>query len=319
MSGTFMDGGSGSDSGGFDHGHDHGGHDHFDHRHDSSHNHGNDHGHDHGGHDHGHDHGGHEGGQKHGMSLGQLLGLDHNNHHNILSHLLGLDHDCHDSGHADGGHGDHGDHAKEGQAPQQTVIWNSALQSMKLSNLFQGIHISPNVLFFLMFSAFFGWLFVLYWIRHNEPFANQVLGSNAYSPTAAADRRLVAGVRSAMPFKTVPTSGYIYTPNTAVPGHHPETFIPTDLSQGVPNRFGNARGAAPVENWSGGHSSQPVQHWTGGIQQSPYQIDAPTMMQTRQHHYIPHPGLSQPGLSHHTYNVPVMSSDGAKLRTVVNR
>ncbi len=312
MSGTFMDGGSGSDSGGIDHGgHDHGGHDHFDHRHDFSHDHSHDHGHDHGG----HDHGGHDGGShKHGMSLGQLLGLDHNNHHNILSHLLGLDHDCHDAGHADGGHGDHGDHAPEGQAPQQTVIWNSALQSMKLSNLFAGIHISPNVLFFLMFSAFVGWLFVLYWIRHNEPFANQVLGSNAYSPTAAADRRMIAGVRSAMPFRTTATGGYIYTPNTTVPGYHPETFAPNNMTQSAPSHFGSAQNGAAQQNWSG-QSVQP-QGWTGGIQQAapPYQMDAPSMMQTRQHHYIPHPGLST-----HTYNVPVMSSDGAKVRTVVNR
>lgn len=317
MSGTFMDGGSGSDGGGFDHGgHDHGGHDHFDHSHD--------HGHDHGGHDHGHDHGGHDGGQKHGMSLGQLLGLDHNNHHNFLSHLLGLDHDCHESGHSDGGHGDHGDQ-KEGQAPQQTAIWSSALQSMKLSNLFQGINISPNVLFFLMFSAFFSWLFVLYWIRHNEPFANQVLGSNAYSPTAAADRRLVAGVRGAMPFKTTATSGYIYTPNTTVPGYHPETFTPDAFPHAAtPHTFGSARGSQPHENWGLQHAQVAPQQYAPTWQGAAPQHAQGMFQQPTQHHYIPHPGLSQPGpshsgLSHPAYSVPVMSVDGPKVRTVVNR
>lgn len=115
---------------------------------------------------------------------------------------------------------DHGDH-DHGEAPQQTAAWNSALKGLSLKSLTQGLVITPNFLFLMLFLAFTGWLGVVYWVRHNEPFANAVLGSGrAYAPTAHADRRLLDGVREAMPFKTSPNTGKIYTP-TPGPGPQP--------------------------------------------------------------------------------------------------
>lgn len=136
--------------------------------------------------DHGHGHGGGHQGSKHG-SLAQLLGIDQ------------------DSEHAAHGH--------HGEAPQQTGIWNSALKGLNFKNLTSGIVITPNFLFVLLFGAFTAWLGVIYWIRHNEPFANQVLGSgSAYAPTASYDRHLINGVREAMPVHTTGNMGLIYTP-----------------------------------------------------------------------------------------------------------
>ncbi len=190
MSGTFMDGG----------GHDHGGHQ-------SGHGSGGDGGgymdggHDHGGHAHStHGHSGDGGG-----FLNHLLGYNNQTtgHHSFLSHLLGLDHDAHHGhGGADGGH-----HGGEGQ-PSQTPIWTSALQGLKLSHALEGISISVNGWFFMFFMACIGWLFVVYWIRHHEPFADAVLGKGAAKyQTAAADRRIIDNCRDATPLRTSITQG----------------------------------------------------------------------------------------------------------------
>lgn len=89
----------------------------------------------------------------------------------------------------------------------------SAVGSFNFMSLFKGINITPNHLLILLFGFFFFWLFVVYWIRHNEPLANQVLGSShAFAPTAQQDRHLINGVKEAYPVRTSPTSGQIWTP-----------------------------------------------------------------------------------------------------------
>jgi len=156
-----------------------------------------------GGADHGHDHGHNHGHQSHG-TLAQFLGLDDHDH--------GQDHG-HDHGH------DHG------EAPQQTGVWNSALKGMSLKTLTQGLVITPNFLFFCLFAAFTGWLGVIYWIRHNEPFANQVVGGiSAYAPTAHFDRKLIGSAREALPIKTTKNSGIVYTP---APANMPQGYNPS--------------------------------------------------------------------------------------------
>lgn len=144
------------------------------------------------------------------------MGGGDGHHHNFLSHLLGLDHDAHSH---------HGGHAgAEGLAPSQSTGWNSALQSLKLSDALQGINVTPNFLFILLFLGFFSWLFVIYWVRHHEPLANSVLGvAAARSATAAEDRRLIAGTKYAFPTRTCPSMGDIYVPGvpevTSLPQH----------------------------------------------------------------------------------------------------
>jgi hypothetical protein len=115
-------------------------------------------------------------------------------------------------------HGDHGhDHSHDhGSSPSQGPMWSQAMQGLKLSDFFANIKITPNHLLLFMFLAFTGWLGVIYWIRHNEPMANHLVGSGpAYSPTGYADRALIAGAREALPVKTTASSGMVYTPGQA--------------------------------------------------------------------------------------------------------
>ena len=59
--------------------------------------------------------------------------------------------------------------------PSNTAAWNPGIKGVKFSDMLQGINITPNFMLAMLFLAFTGWLFVIYWIRHNEPLANQVL------------------------------------------------------------------------------------------------------------------------------------------------
>ncbi len=171
--------------------------------------------------EHGHqNHGGHSvqaGSGGDSQSLSQILGLEQHGHgHNFISHLLGLDHDH-------GHHVAHG-HVQHGvqHGPSHGVTWNSALKALNITNALQGINVSANFLFLLLFIGFFAWLFVIYFIRHHEPLANHVIGSGAaQSATASADRQLVEGIKNAMPMHTRADFGEVYVPNkptAPVPG-----------------------------------------------------------------------------------------------------
>jgi hypothetical protein len=98
----------------------------------------------------------------------------------------GFDHGSHDHHH----HGDHGGHdhfgADGGAMDFQELTEASDLsaqvdhnpfKSVKLSDVFKGITVTPNFMLAMMFVGFAAWLFVIYWIRHNEPLANQCLGT----------------------------------------------------------------------------------------------------------------------------------------------
>jgi hypothetical protein len=149
------------------------------------------------------------------QNFGQILGLEHSSHgQNFLANLLGLDHNSHN-------HGSHGQHGGGGEGqvhhlPSQSAGWNSALQAVKLTDALQGINVTPNFLFLLLFAGFTTWLGVVYWIRHHEPLANSVLGTHtAHSATAAADRRIIDGTKNACSFRTTTHSGEIYLPGSA--------------------------------------------------------------------------------------------------------
>ncbi len=117
------------------------------------------------------------------------------NGNKFMSHLLGLDHEEQNSK----------------VAPQ------NVFKGIKISDLFQGIKITPNFLFLCLFMGLFFWLFVIYWVRHHEPLANQVLGTPKVDPQRAAiDMKLVAGVKQAFPVQTSSTTGEIYVPGSPV-------------------------------------------------------------------------------------------------------
>jgi hypothetical protein len=97
--------------------------------------------------------------------------------------------------------------------------WMAHLANFKATSLFKGVNITPAHLMLCLFLFFFFWLFVVYWIRHNEPLANQVLGSpHAFAPTALHDRHLINSVKGAYPVHTSPTAGQIWTPPIGIHG-----------------------------------------------------------------------------------------------------
>jgi hypothetical protein len=148
-----------------------------------------------------HHHGGGE-----GINIASLLGLNQHHHNGFIAHLLGLDHNVH-HGHSQMGHAPIGN-------PAQMPFWAAALQALKPSTFFQGINISANFWLAVMFLGFIGWLFVVYWIRHHEPFSNAVLGTGAaQSATANYDRRMMAEIRDAIPINNSAQGETIYVPD----------------------------------------------------------------------------------------------------------
>jgi hypothetical protein len=174
--------------------------------------------HTHGDHDHGHgdhfgdDHGGdHDHDKEQGQNGGQSNGLK-----GLIARLLGLEKDAGALGGGEsGGEAAAQSAGSSGQTPSQSVMYSNALAGISLSEAFKGIRVTPNFLYLCLFSGFTFWLFVVYWIRHNEPLANQVLGTGPmHTRSVVDDRRLLNSVKDAMPFRTSQTFGDIYTPNT---------------------------------------------------------------------------------------------------------
>ncbi|HIA50871.1 MAG TPA: hypothetical protein EYN91_02115 [Candidatus Melainabacteria bacterium] len=246
---------------GFDHDH-HDGH--------GDHGHG-DHGFDHFGDDHGGDHD-HDQDHDHDSShQGQGQGLK-----SLIAKLLGLDKDAGalGGGEAGGEAGSHG--AEPGAPPSQSVMYSSALAGISLSEAFKGIRVTPNFLYLCLFSGFTFWLFVVYWIRHNEPLANQVLGTyNNTTRHAVDDRRLLNSVKDAMPFRTSSTFGDIYTPN--VPHVAPVKPIDQELMM----KANNAR-PMPAHSMPGAAPQTLQQKLLSTAARQPYEMSAATSQYANQ-------------------------------------
>lgn len=241
----------------------------FDHDHHGEHGHG-DHGHgdhfgdDHGGGDHDQDHDHH---QNSGSSLKGLI-----------ARLLGLDKDASALGGAEAG-SEAGSHSgsDHGAPPSQSVMYSSVLAGISLSEAFRGIRVTPNFLYLCLFAGFTLWLFVVYWIRHNEPMANQVLGTGAVNTRHTMDdRRLLNSVKDAMPFRTSSTFGDIYTPNVRhVPPVEP-------LDQMLMQRASNAR---PLQAKEPGQSTPQnlQQKLLSTAARQPYEMSAATSQYANQY------------------------------------
>ena len=175
-----------------------------------------------------------------GQSLANFGGLDKHGH-NFISHLLGLDHDAHVGAPVHSSSFSSNAQGQALQAPTSRVSWTKALGAVKLSDVLQGVKLTPNMLFIMLYASFVGWLFVIYWIRHHEPLANSVLGTSAPgSATAAADRRIIAGTKFAVPVRTSSETGDIYIPGNdqssynAPPRQLGNYFAPTSFPLPAP-------------------------------------------------------------------------------------
>ncbi len=130
-----------------------------------------------------------------------------------------MSHDGGSTGHSAGHTGDQAAHFGDFSTAD---ILGSDVENISWSTLFQGLKVNTGIRFFVVFTAFASWLYVIYWIRHHEPFSNQVIGVSApRSRTTDADRTILAGIKRVFPFQTPAiASGSFYTPvpgNTAPP------------------------------------------------------------------------------------------------------
>lgn len=164
-------------------------------------------------------------------------------------------------------------------------MWTSAFAGLKFSDLFQGITVTPNMMLLFLFVGFAAWLGVVYWVRHHEPFASQVIGTRtAHAPTGHADRKLVEGIRHALPIRTNSTAGMIYVPGVPSAEAMPQANVPAAAFASSPPMPAGA--------------NQPV---------VPNNAVVP----------LPHHLQSMAGRG--AYHVPVHTADGVRLKTVVNR
>ncbi|MBX3073611.1 hypothetical protein KF913_06785 [Candidatus Obscuribacterales bacterium] len=251
-----------------------------------------------------------------------------------------------------------------GRSPVQQAYQVNVQKSKKVStnkvnflDIFAGFKPTINGIVAMFFIGYALWLVVIYMIRHNEPLANQVLGTpTAGAPTAHADRIIVGGAKYALPINATGNQGF-YTPDKK---HHdiapslspPQASLPTmgdpssfssqsqqaltsnNGAQGLPSSDGMAAAAY-------GHSR--VVH--EGRERYIIHHPEPLPGETPQHEqYLAAPQAVTPqstfgapaqagGFAHHQlganayapspttsrYNMPVQTQDGLKLRTVVNR
>lgn len=238
---------------------------------------------------------------------------------NLLGRLLGLD--------AEQSKGKTG---KRSSALPPAAATVKAMQGVKISSALKGLNITSNFMWLVLFVGFFLWLFVVYWIRHNEPFANHVLGPGAaHSKTGHDDRRLIENMRDALPFKVSKDTGYVYVPG----------------KPDITARFGRPVNApaepqgytAPASAVASGQVVNhpvfvppPAQHQLP-VQQTHQQFAAPVPQQVppyayQQHAavpYVPPPALT--GAPQRTigygaaYMVPHQTPDGARVKMIVNR
>lgn len=226
----------------------------------------------------------------------------------------GFDHGGHDHNHHHGGDGSA--FAADGGAMDFQELTEAAdlsaqvdhnpFKSVKLSDVFKGITVTPNFMLAMMFVGFTVWLFVIYWIRHNEPLANQVLGTPTHgAPLAEHDRAIVKGARNALPFLPSPRTEF-YTPDKRLRDQtQTSSGLPPLPTLGDPSAFSQQSAAAFNHNAVPHH--QPGSAISAPVYYGPDQ-EVRVLKGGRDHTVIPHPEpmqaapiLPMPQYSHNHY------------------
>ncbi len=237
----------------------------------------------------------------------------------FISHLLGLDQDAPSKGNA------------KAFAP--------SMSGVKITDALQGIKVTPNFMFLLLFLGFFLWLFVIYWVRHNEPLADAVLGKpKVHAAAVAADRQLVNGIKKTFPVQTSARTGEVYVPG--VPSH--DAYTSHDAYNGY---YQQQPAAVPAHQAQSHFVAAPIAHNGYAVQQfgqpayvgtSPHQaFGAPQAVVPVHeaamapgsgpfHAAIPSstimPGHPQPYVvGGGNYMVGVQTGSGTKVKTIVSR
>jgi hypothetical protein len=230
---------------------------------------------------------------------------------NLLSQLLGLDAEQ-KKGKPQGG-----------STTKAATI--KAMHGVKLASALKGLNITSNFMWLVLFVGFFLWLFVVYWVRHHEPFASHVLGPGAaHSKTGYDDRRLIENMRDALPFKVSQNTGYVYVPGKpdisrfgrpvgAPAAPEPHGYMPPASAVASGSVVNHAFVPPPVPQYQ-----HPQQHPQMHPQQMPFGCQQHAAVP-----YVPPPALT--GAPQRTigygaaYMVPHQTPDGSRIKMIVNR
>lgn len=248
-----------------------------------------------------------------------------------------------ESGMMDGSGADAGAFGAGG--PSTTAAWNPGIKGVKFSDMLQGINVTPNFMLAMLFLGFTAWLFVIYWIRHNEPLANKVLGSpEAGAPLALQDRQIVNATKNALPIRTNARMGNFYTPDKEARRKHEEEMerqrqadaafraniaMPHTAPHGMNQLHFAAPGASHARVLKDNREHVVVPHpepmvMAPEMQSHQYRqlpSAVPTVnpaMQANPYAYANGSYYNSAGAGSH-YHVPVHTADGKRLKTVVSR
>ena len=239
-----------------------------------------------------------------------------------MSHSSGSSgHSSGNGHHSNGGHQGH-DSGSQGHFHYAVGDNFNPLGGYKLEHFTEGLRINNGIRFGVLFIAFFGWLYIVYWVRHHEPLTQQTIGLNAASaPTAAQDKSIVSSVSKAFPFKTSPEFGMLYAPspqnvNKSSSYIEPNRKIPLKLRAGealsapinyvdgdFDERFGQPTNNRPMLGSAASSFGEPL---ISNIPLTNSQKPVPA-------------GSSSINTLCTSYNVPIRNGNCVSLRTVVNR
>lgn len=118
----------------------------------------------------------------------------------------------HGSSHSEGGGESHIYHDGAGDLLNYNLLGGD-IQYYNFQNLIEGLRINNGIRFSILFIAFFGWLYIVYWLRHHEPLKHQAIGMSTVSTvTTPQDKSIIASIKNCFPLKTSADFGTLYVP-----------------------------------------------------------------------------------------------------------
>lgn len=199
--------------------------------------------------------------------------------------------------------------------PTQTAVWLSALKSMKLSSLFEGLDATPNFKFLALMAAFLGWLFVVYWVRQYELVNTTKVSSTPPIFTIEQiqpDRVLVNRLKMAYPGSNPQNSTIGMWQGAYAQPIEPGPGQALSASSNSIERFGQPLADIAVLNVTDASScsaAEPV------IPSEPIPSQLPILGRTNGLRYQ----QSNESFLPPAYNIQVRSATGPRLKTIANR
>jgi len=141
------------------------------------------------------------------------------------------------------------------QAQQKPGTTTNYTGKVKFTDIFKGFKMTVNGITALFFIGYALWLVVIYVIRHNEPLANQVIGTpNAGAPLSHHDRLIVGGAKNALPINATGHQGF-FTPDKK---HHQTPAQSAHSPGGLPTVGSAADFSKQSEMALGGNGPSPI-------------------------------------------------------------